>query len=123
MMKSRKFDLVINNGRVIDPETKLDEVRHIGINGGTIAAVSEAPLTGKQVIDATGLVVAPGYIDLSSHAQSIPSDRIQAFDEVTTALELESDIMPIGRLYDSQAGNRTSHQLRRFGGLDFCSRG
>ena len=98
-----KFDVVINNGRVIDPETNLDMVRHVGISGGTITAVSTTPLTGEKVIDATGLIVAPGYIDLHSHTQSIAGDRIQAFDGVTTVLELESGMMPIGMWYNDQA--------------------
>ena len=102
-MVSGGFDVVIAGGRVIDPETRLDAVRHVGINGGRIAAVSETPLSGRTQIDASGLVVAPGYIDLHSHTQTIPGDRIQAYDGVTTVLELESGIAPIGLWYDNQA--------------------
>jgi hypothetical protein len=58
------YDLVIANGRVIDPESGLDSVRHVGIRGGRIEAVSASPLNGTRVIDATGHVVAPGFIDL-----------------------------------------------------------
>jgi N-acyl-D-glutamate deacylase len=99
------LDVVVAGGRVIDPESKLDGIRHLGIRGGQIAAVSESPLEGDKIIDASGLVVAPGFIDLHSHTQSIPGDRIQAFDGVTTALELESGIMPIGDWYESQAAS------------------
>ncbi len=99
-----QFDTVISNGRVIDPESGLDAIRHVGITNGQIEAVSESALEGRTVIDATGLVVAPGFVDLHSHTQSIPGDRIQAFDGVTTALELESGILPIGRWYEKQAG-------------------
>ena len=63
------YDLVIVNGRVIDPASGLDAVRSIGINGPTIQVVSEQPLTGRARIDAAGLVVAPGFIDLHQHAQ------------------------------------------------------
>ena len=98
-----RFNVVVAGGRVIDPETKLDAIRHVGIRGGEIAAVSESPLEGDLVVDAAGLVVSPGFIDLHSHTQSIPGDRIQAFDGVTTALELESGIMPIGTWYDAQS--------------------
>lgn len=90
---AQDYDLVINGGRVIDPETKLDAVRHVGIKAGKIAAISEQPLAGKKTIDATGLIVSPGFIDYHSHAQSIPSDRMQAFDGVTTTLETESGII------------------------------
>lgn len=64
-----EYDLVVSSGRVIDPETSLNGIRNIGVNGGRIAAVSEAPLSGKLVIDAKGLIVAPGFIDLHAHGQ------------------------------------------------------
>lgn len=51
------YDIILANGRVIDPETKLDAVRNIGIKDGKIAAVSPAALKGQVVVDATGLVV------------------------------------------------------------------
>ncbi|MDG2136509.1 MAG: hypothetical protein P8J90_00720, partial [Luminiphilus sp.] len=63
----RPFSLVINNGRVINPETGLDAIRHIGIHEGRVASISEMPLAGAETIDATGLVVAPGFIDIHSH--------------------------------------------------------
>ncbi|MDG1783514.1 MAG: amidohydrolase family protein, partial [Porticoccaceae bacterium] len=61
------YDLVIANGRVIDPETGLDGVRFIGINNGSIEIISTDPIDGSEVIDAKGLVVAPGFIDIHSH--------------------------------------------------------
>lgn len=100
--KGAEYELVIANGRVIDPETELDAVRHLGINGKSIAAVSAEPLDGEQVIDAGGLIVAPGFIDFHAHGQNIPADRMQAFDGVTTALELESGILPVARWYENQ---------------------
>ena len=100
--QSQDYDIVINNGRVIDPETKLDAVRHVGIKDAKIALISKEPLKGKTVIDATGLIVAPGFIDFHAHGQNIPADRMQAFDGVTTALELESGILPVAGWYDIQ---------------------
>lgn len=99
---SQEYDIVINNGRAIDPETKLDAVRHVGISGDKIEAVSTEPLKGKTVIDAKGLIVAPGFVDFHTHGQNIPADRMQAFDGVTTALELESGILPVAGWYDIQ---------------------
>jgi len=96
------YELVISSGCVIDPETRLQAVRHIGINGHTIVAISEDPLEGKRVLDAAGGIVAPGFIDFHAHGQNIPADRMQAFDGVTTALELESGILPVGPWYDIQ---------------------
>ena len=94
------FDLVVADGRVIDPETGLDGVRSIGIRDGRIAAISDRPLAGQTVLDASGLVVAPGFIDLHAHGQDLPAARMQAFDGVTTALELESGRLPLSVAYE-----------------------
>ncbi len=84
------FDIVLKNGRVIDPETGLDEIRNVGIRGNHIVEISANPLTGKEVIDVTNLVVSPGFIDLHTHGQTNKENEYQAHDGVTTALELES---------------------------------
>src|SRR5471032_2588051 len=88
-LHAQQYDIVIAGGRVMDPATNLDAVRHIGIRGGKIAAVSTAPLRGRATIDAKGLVVAPGFIDLHSHGQTPENYRFKARDGVTTALEME----------------------------------
>ncbi|MTI42439.1 dihydroorotase [Roseibium hamelinense] len=96
-------DVVILNGRVIDPETGLDAIRNVGVEDGRISAISEFPLEGDTVIDATGHVVSPGFIDLHAHGQSIGDARMQAMQGVTTQLELESGVLPIGEWYEDQA--------------------
>lgn len=83
------YDLVILNGRVIDPESRTDAVRNLGISNGTIETISSNTLRGRTVIDARGLVVAPGFIDLHQHGQDEENYRYKAMDGVTTALELE----------------------------------
>jgi N-acyl-D-aspartate/D-glutamate deacylase len=80
---------VILNGRVIDPESKTDAVRNLGISNGSIKTISSSTLRGRTVIDARGLVVAPGFIDLHQHGQNEENYRFKAMDGVTTALELE----------------------------------
>ena len=85
-------DIVLSGGRVMDPETGLDAVRYVGIRAGEIVAISEDPLTGDIVVDVTGLVVAPGFIDLHAHGQSNRANEFQARDGVTTALEMESGV-------------------------------
>ncbi|WP_338426647.1 amidohydrolase family protein [Sphingopyxis kveilinensis] len=97
------FDVAINNGRVIDPETRLDAIRSIGIRDGRIVTISRRPLAAKRQIDASGLVVAPGFIDVHSHAMTIPSAWMQAHDGVTTALELEIGAWPVGASYERMA--------------------
>lgn len=86
------YDIVIVNGRVMDPETGLDAIRNVGIRGEAIVAITEGPITGDVVVDATGLVVSPGFIDLHAHGQSARANEFQAMDGVTTALELESGV-------------------------------
>jgi len=83
------LDLVIAGGRVIDTESGLDDVRHVGIRGDRIAVVSTTPLEGRDTIDARGLVVSPGFIDLHRHAHGDNSYRYAARDGVTSAFELE----------------------------------
>ena len=103
------FDIVLAGGRVIDPESGLDAVRHVGIRGARIAAVSRSPLTGAITVDVTGLVVAPGFIDPHAHAQTLEGNRFQARDGVTTALELESGAMPMDDWYRSREGQALLH--------------
>src|SRR6266498_2920981 len=92
---AQQFDLVLANGRVIDPETGLDAIRNVGIRGSGIAAVSASPLQGKTVVDVKGLVVAPGFIDLHSHGQTPENYRFKAHDGVTTAIEMEVGVSPV----------------------------
>ena len=89
LVRAQAFDLVIANGRVVDPESGLDAVRYVGVRGATIAEISINRLEGRTVIDATGLVVSPGFIDLHAHGQTAETYRFQARDGVTTSLELE----------------------------------
>jgi N-acyl-D-aspartate/D-glutamate deacylase len=98
------YDLVITSGRVMDPESGLDAVRNVGISGGKIRAISSAVLKGKQTIDAKGLVVAPGFIDLHQHGQDDENYRAKARDGVTTALELEVGVADIDRWYGEREG-------------------
>jgi N-acyl-D-glutamate deacylase len=95
-------DLVIRNGRVIDPESGLDRVCDLAVAGGKIAAIGKVG-DGKVEIEAGALLVTPGFIDLHGHGQSLPADRMQAFDGVTTSLELEAGALPVGAWYDRQA--------------------
>ena len=101
--KNALYDIVLKNGRVIDPETYFDKVCNVGIKDGNVAAISEDPLSGKEETDVTGMIVSPGFIDLHCHSQNIPSNRMQAFDGVCTALELEAGVLPVGEFYDNCA--------------------
>ena len=89
------YTLAINGGRVVDPESGLDAIRHVGISGSEIITISEQPLAATTVIDATGMVVSPGFIDLHTHSPTPLGEYYQAFDGVTTALELEAGFFPV----------------------------
>jgi dihydroorotase len=102
--RAQEYDVVVANGRVLDPASGLDGVRYIGIRGGKIAAVSATPLRGRTVVDATGLAVAPGFIDLHSHGQTPENYRFKAKDGVTTALELEVGVAPVPEWYRAREG-------------------
>jgi N-acyl-D-aspartate/D-glutamate deacylase len=78
--RAEQFDLVLHGGRVIDPETGLDAVRDIGIAGNKILSVSATPLSGDRILDVSGLVVAPGFIDVHQHDQDTDGMRLKAFD-------------------------------------------
>jgi dihydroorotase len=88
-LQTDSYDLVVANGRVIDPESGLDAIRHIGVRGDRIAAVSDNPLRSVEVLDARGLVVSPGFIDLHRHAAGDNSYRFAVRDGVTSTFELE----------------------------------
>src|SRR5262245_24842852 len=105
--QSATYDLVITGGRVIDPASGLNDARNVGISGGVIRAIAADRMTGRTTIDATGLVVAPGFIDLHQHAQRTANpavDRLKVMDGVTTALELEVGTDDIDRWYGARAG-------------------
>src|SRR5687768_1499949 len=109
-LHAQSFDLVIANGRVIDPESGLDAIRNIGISGRTIAAISAEPLSGRTIIDAARLVVAPGFIDLHAHGQTPETYRFQSLDGVTTSLELELGTADVAAWYrERSAGARINY--------------
>ena len=93
----------------MDPESGLDAVRNVGIRDGHIEAVSQDVLAGARVIDATGLVVAPGFIDLHVHGQSEESFRFMVRDGVTTWLELEVGTGNVARWYSEREGGQLAN--------------
>jgi len=98
------YDIVIGNGRVMDPESGLDAVKNVGITGGRIRAISSEALKGSQKIDAKGLVVAPGFIDMHEHGQEPRNYQFQARDGVTTSLELEAGTDEVEKWYAAREG-------------------
>lgn len=104
LLAAQTYDIVLQHGRVMDPESGLDAVRSVGITGSKIAAISVSPLRGKVEVDATGLVIAPGFIDLHQHSQTPEAAGFKAMDGVTTALELEVGVSPVSEWYAAREG-------------------
>jgi hypothetical protein len=106
---AQQYDLVLEGGRVMDPETGLDAKRNVGVRDGKIVRISSEALSGKRVIHAAGLVVAPGFIDLHQHAQDIESQRVKALDGVTTALELEIGVPDVAEFLKTKERHSLIH--------------
>lgn len=98
------IDLALLGGRVIDPESGLDASTAVGVSGTQITHVGGALPPARRTLDCAGLVVAPGFVDLHSHAQSLMGARLQALDGVTTAVDLECGVLSARAWYDLMGG-------------------
>ena len=105
------YDVVIQGGRVMDPESSLDAVRNVGIRDGRIEAVTEDAITGTRTIDASGLVVTAGFIDLHQHAQDEQAYALTAADGVTSTFELEVGTNDVAAWYAARDGGHR-HTVR-----------
>ena len=99
------WDIVLRGGRVIDPESGLDAIADVAIEGDRIAEIGPGLGPARAEADVTGQVVAAGFIDLHSHVNTIAGLRLQALDGVTTALELEAGVSPVGVAYRAAAAD------------------
>ncbi|GMM92589.1 amidohydrolase family protein [Qipengyuania sp. MTN3-11] len=108
-LAAQTYDLVIEGGRVIDPETGRDEIANVAVTEGRIAAISSEPMQGEQVLDARGQVVAPGFIDLHAHGHDLASQRLHLLDGVTTAMEMEIGRLPVADFYADMRGESLIH--------------
>ena len=123
------YDIVLQGGRVMDPETKLDAIKNVGIINNRIAQISSESLKGKKIVNVTGLVVAPGFIDLHVHGRSNVEQEYQLHDGVTTALELEWGIENLKEWYTSRQsralinyGASVCWPYERFKAIQLCVR-
>jgi N-acyl-D-glutamate deacylase len=123
---SAEYDIVINNGRVMDPETNLDAVRNVGIKNGRIAILTEKSIAGNKTIDATGLVVSPGFIDTQAHSHgNLFGVKLLLRDGVTSPMDLEYGNINAAKWYAERKGRwpvnyaaAASHELHRMRVLD-----
>lgn len=99
------YDLVIVNGRVMDPESGRDEIANIGIRGDRIAVITKEKLSGRSRIDAGGRVVAPGFIDLLCYPTTdAVGQRAKIADGVTTTLQMHAGPVDVDGWYKGLAG-------------------
>ena len=115
-MCADQYDLVISHGRVMDPESGLDAVRNVGVKDGAIDAVTDRSITGQATIEADGLIVAPGFIDMHSHGQNSETYEIQVRDGVTTALDARFPTRPLRQIQLSWLHHRPGRGVARTGG-------
>ncbi|MGL0822374.1 amidohydrolase family protein [Vibrio vulnificus] len=101
---SETYDVVINNGRVMDPETNFDAVRNVGVKDGKIVVITEDAIQGKQVIDAKNHVVAPGFIEGHQHGTDPFTRKVNLRDGLTTQMDFEAGAGDIAKWYAAQEG-------------------
>lgn len=99
------YDVVILNGRVMDPETNFDEIRNVGIKDGRIVSITEDDISGTQTIDASGHVVAAGFIDYEQHGLDPFGIKVNLRDGVTTQMDFEVGALNIPEWYEKRTGN------------------
>ncbi len=103
------YDLVILNGRVMDPETMFDDVANVGVKDGIIVAITKSQIKGKETIDAKGHVVSPGFIDTHYHAMDVFASKMALRDGCTTGMDLEAGSFNVKDWYAEKA--KTGWQL------------
>jgi len=93
-------EVVLRGGRVIDPASGRDEVTDVVVVADRVSTVGDAgERDPRDVLDVSGLIVGPGFVDLHSHVHSVAGHRLQALDGVTTSLELEAGVLPVETAY------------------------
>jgi len=102
--ESAHYDIVLNNGRVMDPETNFDGIRNVGVKDGKIVCITEKAINGKETIDASGHVVAPGFMEAHCHSTDPFGRKVCLRDGLTTMMDFEAGARDIAKFYDDAEG-------------------
>ena len=124
------YDVVILNGRVMDPEMNFDEVRNVGVKDGRIVTITEDQISGDEKIDASGHIVSPGFIDTQHHGHGNPwGVKASLRDGVTSPMDLEFGNFNVEAWYAVREGkwpvnfaaaaSHEAHRMRVLDGLEF----
>ena len=99
------MNILIKNGRVIDPASQFDQVADVAVAAGRIVSVGKVPadFSAEKTLDATGLVVAPGLVDLAArlrepgheHERMLESELAAAVAGGVTSLVCPPDTEPV----------------------------
>lgn len=93
-------DIAIVGGRVVDPASGTDRVKNVLIRGERIVAITDEPVTARRVIDASGLVVAPGFVDMLARIRpDHEPQRYKIKDGVTTVVSMHGGPVDIAAWY------------------------
>ncbi|WP_272700752.1 amidohydrolase family protein [Desulfovibrio sp. Fe33] len=110
---AEEYDIAILGGRVMDPETEYDKVANVGVKDGRIAIITEGKISGRETLNAEGLVVAPGFIDGHQHCIEPYAYRLMLRDGRTTIMDLE--VGAYGPLVDKWYKQREGQASVNFG--------
>lgn len=110
--EGKRFDVVIEGGRVMDPATGFDRVANVGVDDGAVAAITEQELRGRKVIDARDRVVAPGFIDILSYEPNEYGIWYKIGDGVTSNLGMHGLNAEAANFFQTYEGRSPAH----FGG-------
>jgi len=109
------MNIVIQNGRVIDPKNGIDRLASLYLADGRIAALGDAPagFVAEQSVDATGCVVCPGLIDLGARLNSIEAELAAAVAGGVTSVVVPPDADP--PLDEPELADRLVHRGEEIG--------